>query len=302
MAAWSSWTCATATASPRWCSTRTSDPAVHQRAEEVRPEYVIAVEGKVAPRGPAAVNPNLATGEVEVVASQDLDPERIAHAAVPHGRARWTSREDVRLKYRYVDLRRPHMQRNIMLRSKISFAVREFLYSQGFLEIETPFMTRSTPEGARDYLVPSRVQPGHVLRAAAIAADLQAAADGRRLREVFPDRALLPRRGSARRPPAGVHPDRSGDVVPAAGAHLRGDRADGGARVRGGRLQRQGALPAPHLRGGDAQLRHRQARLPDAAHVPGGGPASGSRRRTTCRCWRSSCPAPARPAARSATS
>jgi aspartyl-tRNA synthetase len=69
-------------------------------------------------------------------------------------------KEDARLKYRYVDLRRPHMQRNIMLRSKISFAVREFLYSQGFLEIETPFMTRSTPEGARDYLVPSRVQPG----------------------------------------------------------------------------------------------------------------------------------------------
>src|SRR5262249_5836638 len=63
-------------------------------------------------------------------------------------------------KYRYVDLRRPHMQRNIMLRSRVSFAVREFLYNQGFLEIETPFMTRSTPEGARDYLVPSRVQQG----------------------------------------------------------------------------------------------------------------------------------------------
>jgi len=69
-------------------------------------------------------------------------------------------KEDARLKYRYVDLRRPHMQRNIILRSRISFAVREFLYSRGFLEIETPFMTRSTPEGARDYLVPSRVQAG----------------------------------------------------------------------------------------------------------------------------------------------
>src|SRR3982074_3752924 len=68
--------------------------------------------------------------------------------------------EDARLKFRYVDLRRPRMQRNIILRSKISFAVRESLYEQGFLEIETPFMTRSTPEGARDYLVPSRVQPG----------------------------------------------------------------------------------------------------------------------------------------------
>jgi aspartyl-tRNA synthetase len=135
------------------------DPAVHSRAEEVRPEYVIAVEGKVAPRGAAAVNPNLATGEVEVVASKVwiLNESRTPpfpmeeHVDVA---------EDVRLKYRYVDLRRPHMQRNIILRSKISFATREYLYSQGFLEIETPFMTRSTPEGARDYLVPCRVQPG----------------------------------------------------------------------------------------------------------------------------------------------
>src|ERR1700745_3288697 len=69
-------------------------------------------------------------------------------------------KEETRLKYRYVDLRRPHMQRNVILRSRISFAVREYLYNRGFLEIETPFMTRSTPEGARDYLVPSRVQPG----------------------------------------------------------------------------------------------------------------------------------------------
>src|SRR6202012_1664015 len=69
-------------------------------------------------------------------------------------------KEDARLKYRYVDLRRPHMQRNIILRSKIAFAVRSSLIAQGFLEIETPFMTRSTPEGARDYLVPSRVNPG----------------------------------------------------------------------------------------------------------------------------------------------
>ena len=134
-------------------------PEVHKRAEEVRPEYVIAVEGKVAPRGPAAVNPNLATGQVEVVASRIWILNESRTPPFPMEEEVDVS-EDVRLKYRYVDLRRPHMQRNIILRSKISFAVREFLYAQGFLEIETPFMTSSTPEGARDYLVPSRVQPG----------------------------------------------------------------------------------------------------------------------------------------------
>jgi aspartyl-tRNA synthetase len=135
------------------------DPAVHNRAEQVRPEYVIAAEGRVALRGAAAVNPNLATGEVEVVASRIwiLNESRTPPFPMED---QVDVAEDVRLKYRYVDLRRPRMQRNIILRSKISFAVREMLYAQGFLEIETPFMTRSTPEGARDYLVPCRVQPG----------------------------------------------------------------------------------------------------------------------------------------------
>jgi aspartyl-tRNA synthetase len=135
------------------------DAVIHQRAEEVRAEYVIAVEGVVALRSKETVNPNMPTGEVEVVASKIwiLNESRTPpfpmeeHVEVA---------EDVRLKYRYVDLRRPQMQRNIILRSKIAFAVRQQLTNQGFLEIETPFMTRSTPEGARDYLVPSRVQPG----------------------------------------------------------------------------------------------------------------------------------------------
>jgi aspartyl-tRNA synthetase len=135
------------------------DPAVHQRAEEVRSEYVIAVEGAVKQRSPETVNPNMPTGEIEVVASKIwiLNESRTPPFPVEEEVG---VNEDVRLKYRYVDLRRPRMQRNIILRSKVSFAVREFLYAQGFLEIETPFMTRSTPEGARDYLVPCRVQPG----------------------------------------------------------------------------------------------------------------------------------------------
>jgi aspartyl-tRNA synthetase len=137
------------------------EPAVHQRAEEVRPEYVIAVEGKVDPRGANAANPNLATGQIEVTASKIwlLNESRTPPFPMED---QVDVAEDVRLKYRFVDLRRPRMQRNIMLRSKISFAVRECLYEQGFLEIETPFLTRSTPEGARDYVVPCRVQPGTV--------------------------------------------------------------------------------------------------------------------------------------------
>ncbi|MGA2133898.1 MAG: aspartate--tRNA ligase [Bryobacteraceae bacterium] len=136
-----------------------ADEAAHRRAERVRPEYVIAVEGTVALRSADTVNPNLETGTVEIAAekiwilNESRTPPFPMEGAVDVA-------EDVRLKYRYVDLRRPHMQRNIILRSKITFAVRECLYRQGFLEIETPFLTRSTPEGARDYLVPSRVQPG----------------------------------------------------------------------------------------------------------------------------------------------
>src|SRR5712692_418684 len=136
-----------------------ADPALHQKAETLGSEYVIAVEGQVVPRTPETINSNLPTGAVEVVAEKLWILNESRTPPFPMEEA-VDVKEDARLKYRYLDLRRPHMQRNIILRSKISFAVREFLYGQGFLEIETPFMTRSTPEGARDYLVPSRVQPG----------------------------------------------------------------------------------------------------------------------------------------------
>ncbi len=136
-----------------------ADPAVHEKAEMLRAEYVVAVEGEVRRRSAETVNPNLETGEVEVVAGRlwILNDSRTPPFPMEET---VDVAEDARLKYRYVDLRRPHMQRNIILRSKVSFAARELLTSMGFLEIETPFMTRSTPEGARDYLVPSRVQPG----------------------------------------------------------------------------------------------------------------------------------------------
>ena len=136
-----------------------ASPELHAKAEMLGSEYVVGVEGTVAKRTADTVNPSLPTGEVELVAEKlwILNESRTPPFPMEE---KVDVKEDARLKYRYVDLRRPHMQRNIALRSRVSFAVREFLYGQGFLEIETPFMTRSTPEGARDYLVPSRVQQG----------------------------------------------------------------------------------------------------------------------------------------------
>ncbi len=132
----------------------------HKRAQELSTEFVIAVEGLVTKRSPETINPAISTGEIEVAVDQIwiLNESRTPPFPLEDN---VDVKEDVRLKFRYVDLRRPRMQRNIMMRSKITFAVRQALYAQGFLEIETPFMTRSTPEGARDYLVPSRVQPGN---------------------------------------------------------------------------------------------------------------------------------------------
>jgi aspartyl-tRNA synthetase len=132
----------------------------HAKAEAARSEYVVAVKGKVRRRGAGLDNPNMPTGQIEVVASELLllneaktPPFSPAEEAIAN--------EEVRLKYRYLDLRRPQMQSNFELRSKVAMAIRNYLVEQGFLEIETPFMTRSTPEGARDYLVPSRVHTGN---------------------------------------------------------------------------------------------------------------------------------------------
>src|SRR5438105_3826117 len=135
------------------------DPAVHAKAELLGSEYVIAVEGLVEKRADDTINAAIDTGGVEVVVDKIWILNTSKTPPFPM-EENVDVKEDARLKYRYVDLRRPHMQRNIILRSKMAFAVRQSLYEQGFLEIETPFMTRSTPEGARDYLVPSRVQPG----------------------------------------------------------------------------------------------------------------------------------------------
>ena len=137
-----------------------NNPALHQKAGELRNEYVIAAIGAVKLREPNTINKNIGTGEVELIAeelrilNEAKQPQFLPGDSV-------LPNEELRLKYRYIDLRRDAMQFNIELRHKVAIAIRDYLSSQGFFEIETPFMTRSTPEGARDYLVPSRVQPGH---------------------------------------------------------------------------------------------------------------------------------------------
>ena len=135
------------------------DPEAHGKADKVRNEYVVAVRGKVSPRPEGTVNPKMKTGEVEVEVS-DL---RILNTAKtpPFMLDEYTEvAENIRLKHRYLDLRRPAVQNNLMLRYQVTRTVRRYLDSQGFLDIETPVLTKSTPEGARDYLVPSRVNPG----------------------------------------------------------------------------------------------------------------------------------------------
>ncbi len=128
-------------------------------AYKLRSEFVVAVVGTVC-RREGAVNENLATGEIEIRAAQ---VRILSEAETPPFpiEADSKTKEELRLKYRYLDLRRPDIQRNLILRSKIATTIRSFLSDEGFLEIETPMLCKSTPEGARDYLVPSRVHPGH---------------------------------------------------------------------------------------------------------------------------------------------
>jgi aspartyl-tRNA synthetase len=130
-----------------------------QRADRVRSEYVLRVTGRVRARDEAAINPAMATGEIEVL-GKELEILNTA-ATPPFQLDEYTAvGEEVRLQYRYMDLRRHEMQDRLIMRSKITTAVRNFLDGEGFLDIETPILTRATPEGARDYLVPSRTHPG----------------------------------------------------------------------------------------------------------------------------------------------
>ena len=139
--------------------TARDDEALVEAAKRVRPEFVVAALGRVERRAPEAVNAKMPTGEVEVVLRElrvlseaKTPPFQIAEDA--------SASDETRLRYRYLDLRRPRMQQNLQLRHRVLLAVRRYFDERGFLEIETPVLTKSTPEGARDYLVPSRVHPG----------------------------------------------------------------------------------------------------------------------------------------------
>ena len=134
--------------------------ALADAAKRVRGEFVLAVTGAVERRAPEAVNAKVATGEIEVAAREIRILSEAKPPVIPIADESTTVTEDNRLRYRYLDLRRPRMQQNLALRHRVLLAVRNHLDAQGFLEIETPILTKSTPEGARDYLVPSRIHPG----------------------------------------------------------------------------------------------------------------------------------------------
>ncbi|HUS45003.1 MAG TPA: aspartate--tRNA ligase [Phycisphaerae bacterium] len=136
-----------------------TSPEAHALAKKARSQYVLGIEGKVAARPEDMVNPKIATGEIEVritraeiLAESDAPPIEVTDDC--------EAGEDVRLRYRYLDLRRPRMQKNLLVRHEIIKTIRGTLEAEGFVEVETPFLTKSTPEGARDFLVPSRINPG----------------------------------------------------------------------------------------------------------------------------------------------
>ncbi|NLK38551.1 MAG: Asp-tRNA(Asn)/Glu-tRNA(Gln) amidotransferase GatCAB subunit C, partial [Epulopiscium sp.] len=137
-----------------------ADAAIFDKAETIRSEFVLAVRGSVELRAEENINASMKTGRIEVIAE---DLRILSEAETPPFQIEdnITVKDDLRLKYRYLDLRRPSQLHNIMLRHEVVQKMRAFLNQEGFLEIETPILMKSTPEGARDYLVPSRVHPGN---------------------------------------------------------------------------------------------------------------------------------------------
>ncbi len=158
----------------------------------VRSEWVLQMTGKVQSRPEGMQNPRMPTGEVEVIASDVvvLNPAKALPFMISSDEE---VDENTRLKYRYLDLRRERMRRNLELRHEVVLFMRKYLSERGFLEVETPTLFKTTPEGARDYLVPSRVYPGQFYALPQSPPAVETIADGGRGRTLFPDRPLLPR-------------------------------------------------------------------------------------------------------------
>ena len=240
-------------------------------AHQLRSEFCLKVTGEVAARPEGNANPDLPTGEIEVIATEVEVLNAAAAAAVPDRRARRRRGEEARLKHRYLDLRRTRPGRRASgCAARSTRPPATCSTSTTSSRSRRPTLTRSTPEGARDFLVPGPAAAGQLVRAAAEPPAVQAAADGRRHGALLPDRPLLPRRGLPRRPPAGVHPARHRDELRRARTTCIAVAEDVLARALGAdRVRRADAAPADDLRRGDGPLRHRQAR-------PADGPASWS--------------------------
>ncbi len=175
------------------------DSPAFKVAETLRAEWVVRIDGKVRKRPEGTENPDLPTGAVEVYIREIEVLGPAAELPMPvFGDQEYP--EEIRLKYRFLDLRRDKLHQNIMMRGQVIDSIRRRMKESGFFEFQTPILTASSPEGARDYPGAVAAASRKVLRAAAGAAAVQAAHHGRGLRPLFPDRAVLPRRGRARRP------------------------------------------------------------------------------------------------------
>ena len=287
-----------------------SAAAAHALAQRLRPEHVLSAAGEIVRREPRNVNPNLETGEIEISVQ---DAEHLAEAATPPFAIDEDGPVDemIRLRHRMLDLRRQGM-RDAMVDAPHGQPGDPRLPQRERLPRDRDADPHALDARGRARL-PRAVapEPRRVLRAPAVAAAVQAAADDERLRALLPDRALLPRRGPARRPPARVHAARPRDELRRGGGRPRHDRGAARARVRGGRLRgAAGAVAAAGLRRGDAALRLRQAG--HALRARDRRPRRGRSRRPSSAssraCWRAaascaaSTPARARPRAPSSTS
>ena len=233
------------------------DDALLADAKRLRSEFVVAVRGRVEDRAKETVNPKIATGEIEVSAAEirllneaKTPPFMIADEI--------EISEETRLKYRYIDLRRPRMQRNLVMRHRATMAIRQVLRRAGVSRDRNAHADQvHAGRGARLPRAEPRASR-RVLCLAAVAAALQADPDDRRHGPVLSDRQVLPRRGPARRSPAGIHAGRPRDLVRDRGPRLRDARAVDGAADGPHRQGRAAAVPAAAVRGGDREIRIRQ--------------------------------------------